>query len=451
MATKSSNKNIFEEILISPNHNEQIVSIICSAIKLCSQKEYPRINKILKDIISNNKLELKKECYKGLPENLPSLRALIWKINFKYLPHKIQTWNRVIKSYRDEYRELKNAVIIRQKEEIKIFEEIKDKNKNKNTNNKNINNSDTNSSMNKSLYLLAENTDKELLETINKDINRTYSSLNFFSKPIDSNIKLSPEEINNLYSLKKSCIYQDSTTVYTKGRASNDLYYKEIHSDVLERILYIYAKINKDVGYVQGMNNILAPIYYCYSMDNTCDNESIEADTFWSFSFLMDDIKKMFQQKNDMLKGGILDKIILLELMISKIDKDIFNKLVKNNRQDSFHFAIKWINLFFSQQMIMPDLLRLWDIIFCESNRYYFVYLFALAIIIKNKKDILKRDYYEIMEKLQKINVNNLEEIIKIALKIKKDYNKEIKEILYYYNDKNEDKNDKINKNQKIK
>ena len=37
MASKLSNKNIFEEILISPNHNEQIVSIICSAIKLCSQ------------------------------------------------------------------------------------------------------------------------------------------------------------------------------------------------------------------------------------------------------------------------------------------------------------------------------------------------------------------------------------------------------------------------------
>ena len=119
-------KKIFEEILISPNHNEQIVSIICSALKSCSPKEYPRINKILKDIINNNKKELKKECYKGLPENLPSLRALIWKINFKYIPHKIQNWNATIKSYRTEYKELKNAVIIRQREEIKIFEELKD-------------------------------------------------------------------------------------------------------------------------------------------------------------------------------------------------------------------------------------------------------------------------------------------------------------------------------------
>ena len=436
-------KKIFDEILTSPNHNEQIVSIICSSLTSCSPKELPRINKILKDIISNSRKEVKKECYKGLPENLPSLRALIWKINFKYLPHKIQNWKATLKSYRDEYIELKNAVIMKQREEMKIFEELKDNN-NKILEEKK--NNEDNFDINQTLYLLAENTDKELLETINKDINRTYSTMNFFLKPIDNKIKFSPEELNDLYNLKKNCNYQDSTLVYTKGRTISDLFNKEIHSDVLERILYIYAKNNKDVGYVQGMNAILAPIYYCYSMDNTCDKDCLEADSFWSFSLLMDDIKKIFQQKNDALKGGILDKIVLLELMISKIDKDIFNKLLKNNKQDSFHFAIKWINLFFSQQMIMPDVLRLWDIIFCEEDRYYFVYLFCLAILEYKKKDILKKDYYEIMEKLQKINLTNVEEIIKIAFNIKKTHHKEIKEILYYYNDKK----DKLHKNKNV-
>ena len=93
--------------------------------------------------------------------------------------------------------------------------------------------------------------------------------------------------------------------------------------------------------------------------------------------------------------------------------------------------------------MIMPDVLRLWDIIFVEEDRYYFVYLFCLAILEYKKKDILKKDYYEIMEKLQKINLTNVEEIIKIAFSIKKTYHKEIKEILYYYNDKK----DKLHKN----
>ena len=371
------------------------------------------------------------------------MRALIWKMNFKYLPHKIQNWENTLKSFRDEYTELKNAVIIKQQEEIKIFEEL---NQNiieeENINNKNSKNQSYN--INNTLYLLAENTDKELLETINKDINRTYSTMNFFSKPINDKIKFSQEELNNLYLLKKSSIYQDSTLVYTKGRTTNDLYKKEIHSDALERILYIYAKNNKDVGYVQGMNSILAPIYYCYSMDNTCDKENIEADAFWSFSFLMDDIKKIFQQKNDTLKGGIFDKIVLLELMISKIDKDIFNRLIKKNKEDSFYFVIKWLNLFFSQQMIMPDVLRLWDIIFCEEDRYYFVYLFSLAILEYKKKEILKKDYYEIVENLQNIKIANVEEIINLAFNIKKIHQKEIKEILYYYNDKKDKKKTQI-------
>ena len=106
-------KNVFDEILISPNHNEQIVSIICNALTSCFPEEYVRINKILKDIINNNKNEIKRECCRGLPENLPSLRALIWKINFKYLPRNVQKWEKTLKALRDEYKEIKNAVIVR--------------------------------------------------------------------------------------------------------------------------------------------------------------------------------------------------------------------------------------------------------------------------------------------------------------------------------------------------
>ena len=161
-------------------------------------------------------------------------------------------------------------------------------------------------------------------------------------------------------------------------------------------------------------------------------------------------LKKYFRKKNDTLKGGIFDKIVLLELMISKIDKDIFNRLIKK-KEEAFHFAIKWINLFFSQQMIMPDVLRLWDIIFSEEDRYYFVYLFSLAILEFKKNDILKKNYYEIMENLQNINLTNVEEIVNLAFKIKKNYHKEIKEILYYYNDKNDKKCKKDNIKNKIK
>ena len=40
--------------------------------------------------------------------------------------------------------------------------------------------------------------------------------------------------------------------------------YIEMHLDSLSRILFIYAKLNTGIKYVQGMNEVLAVIYYCF-------------------------------------------------------------------------------------------------------------------------------------------------------------------------------------------
>jgi hypothetical protein len=45
----------------------------------------------------------------------------------------------------------------------------------------------------------------------------------------------------------------------------------DLHWEAIERILFIYAKLNPGVGYVQGMNEILGPIYY--TMANDSDEE----------------------------------------------------------------------------------------------------------------------------------------------------------------------------------
>lgn len=42
---------------------------------------------------------------------------------------------------------------------------------------------------------------------------------------------------------------------------------KEAHWEVVERILFIYAKLNPGQGYVQGMNEIIGPIYHAFASD----------------------------------------------------------------------------------------------------------------------------------------------------------------------------------------
>ena len=42
---------------------------------------------------------------------------------------------------------------------------------------------------------------------------------------------------------------------------------QEAHWEVVERILFLYAKLNPGQSYVQGMNEIVGPIYYTFASD----------------------------------------------------------------------------------------------------------------------------------------------------------------------------------------
>lgn len=41
----------------------------------------------------------------------------------------------------------------------------------------------------------------------------------------------------------------------------------EAHWEVVERILFVYSKLNSGQSYVQGMNEIIGPIYYTFATD----------------------------------------------------------------------------------------------------------------------------------------------------------------------------------------
>ena len=553
---------IFDGILKNPNYqNDEIIEVIGKALSVCCPFTWERINKILLNIINFNEEELKNECYKGLPDDLPSLRAIIWKINFRYLPHDILKWKESLESKRKEYLEIKNAFILRIQEEIKIFEElekekknkennlniknesnntnnnkdenekekiendinnkngnnienienkdekennIKEKNENENkdniskenkdennkenttkennsenlddnkeknennlnedkinikkeieNNNKKNNNDNDNENKNgidnnniKSLSSLAECTDRTLLEMINKDINRTHINMNFFTSVVNKKNKISNEELNKIIAHKRNCTYQDYKLVYTKGRDKKQIFENETHSDVIERIIYIYSKLNKQVGYVQGMNELIAPIYYCFSIDNTVSLENVEADTFWCFTFMMKDIKKLFLKENDNLKGGILDRVFTLDLIVSHLQKDIYKILNKNN-VNIFHFAFSWINVFFCQEFVMPDLIRLWDIIFSEQDRFGFIYFFSMAILQIKKKKIEKKEFSSIISEIRNLENENIEELIELAIYFKKKYDKKVKEIILQNNKKETGKNEILIKSQK--
>ncbi len=75
--------------------------------------------------------------------------------------------------------------------------------------------------------------------------------------------------------------------------------------ELLERILFLWCKLNPDVGYRQGMHELVAVIYYVVSKDSRCltdteyhllvDDQFVEHDTGILFLSLMRSVKPWYE------------------------------------------------------------------------------------------------------------------------------------------------------------
>jgi hypothetical protein len=391
----------------NPNNSSKktiLNSIINRSLK-CSNQTIEITGNIIQSIIAKDKNKLIELCSNGLPDDLPMLRSLIWKINFDYLPINSEEWSNVLQTQRKLYEFYKEQFLIRLNEEFKLLE---------NFNNK----------TSKEKKELEEKTNKVLLEEIKKDVNRTHSQLSFFFQPTNNENQLSQETIKRMMENRRNCTMKDINDTYNKNVI-------ETHADVVSRILFIYAKFSPDIKYVQGMNEIISPIYYCYSFDklyieNDCN---IEADTFWSFYNLMDKIKSVFIREEDGSDKGILGKSKRLKELLKIIDIDIYNHFIKYKLDFSL-FSLRWFILFFSQDFLMIDILRLWDFLFCEENKFINTFYTCLAIILMKKDSILNSDLPAMMEELQRLDIIDVEMLIINAKRIKEKFGEKCEKIL---------------------
>lgn len=134
--------------------------------------------------------------------------------------------------------------------------------------------------------------DNEILVQIDKDVRRLCPDFCFFQKPTDfpcTEIKnaanaeryqslrkrvaytqLRADEVskNRLgitkfkTDAKKSATIEDEQSEYAHLPDG-----QEAHWEIVERILFIFAKLNPGQSYVQGMNEICGPIYYTFATD----------------------------------------------------------------------------------------------------------------------------------------------------------------------------------------
>ena len=394
---------------IKNNDQQERKKILSNIIKKsvqCSKATITLTSKILDSIMCKDKQKLIDFCEGGLPDDLPELRSLIWKINLGYLPLNVEEWDKILKSKRIAYQNYKDSFVKKLEKELELFNGYEKLTRDEKRE-------------------LDKKTSKPLLEEICKDTNRTHTEMSFFFRPVDKNNTFTEEQIMHLVENKRNCTLKNINDTYKINIVLT-------HSDIISRILFIYSKFEPNISYVQGMNEIVAPIYYCFSFDRINDEQpmdDIEADTFWSFYNLMSILKVLYDGNEDKNDAGVSGKVKRIKNMLKVIDKNLYEHLIDINFDFSL-LVFRWFSLLFSQSFLMMDLLRIWDYLLCNDNKYQNCYFFCLSIILMQKAKLMKSKMFKIYEIFQDLKDLEVENIISNAKYIEKKCKEKCLEII---------------------
>lgn len=143
---------------------------------------------------------------------------------------------------------------------------------------------------------------------------------------------------------------------------------QDFHWEAMERILFVYVKLNPGVGYVQGMNELLGPLYYICA--NDVENSWIagkphaEADAFYLFTLLMGFVRDHYVKDFDQDKvSGIHAALEQLHARLQFSFPQIVADLNAKRIELTF-YAFRWITVLGTHEFPLPDVIRLWDGLF---------------------------------------------------------------------------------------
>mmetsp|Transcript_9924 Transcript_9924/g.15330 ORF Transcript_9924/g.15330 Transcript_9924/m.15330 type:complete len:796 (+) Transcript_9924:219-2606(+) len=219
-----------------------------------------------------------------------------------------------------------------------------------------------------------EEEDLHLLDEIRKDVIRTHPDLRFF---------LEPEE---------------------------DLGQKRYAA--LERILYVWAKLNKGVRYVQGMNEIVGTLYFVLAHDADTEwAEQAEADTYFLFNSILVEMRDVFVPDLDEADTGIHGRISNMINLLSLHDPEVRCHLDGVGIDPSF-YSVRWLTTLLSREFLLPDTIRLWDSMFSSTHKDNFLRYVGVTMVMVIRDQLLEGDFSACLRLLQAYPPCNLDRLL---------------------------------------
>ncbi|KAI8981641.1 rab-GTPase-TBC domain-containing protein [Mycotypha africana] len=159
--------------------------------------------------------------------------------------------------------------------------------------------------------------------------------------------------------------------------------------EIMKDILVSYNFYNADLGYVQGMSDLLAPLFVAMGD---------EAMAFWAFKAFMERVQSNFY----MDQSGMHGQLKLLNSLIKFMDPILYQRLEETETSNLF-CCFRWLLVWFKREFDWEDVIKLWEVLWTDYLTDKMVLFIAIAILDAHRKVILE-DLHQFDEVLKYIN-----------------------------------------------
>ena len=191
------------------------------------------------------------------------------------------------------------------------------------------------------------------------------------------------------------------------------------HLRRLERILYVLGSTNTGLGYMQGFNELVVPIYYTLFEARSlfADVFVVEALSFHCLHQLISttQICELFMTHDR--SQILLERLAKFHEVLKVHVPDVYEVLRKLDIQPVI-YCYRWFSLMFSQEYDMRPLQQIWDALFTHfDDLVNFEFYVGCAHIEMIKNDLNLKEYGTAIETLQRAEVRDVSKLLELANK----------------------------------
>ncbi|XP_055541047.1 small G protein signaling modulator 2-like isoform X2 [Wyeomyia smithii] len=156
----------------------------------------------------------------------------------------------------------------------------------------------------------------------------------------------------------------------------NYWYFANENLDKLRNVICTYVWEHLDVGYMQGMCDLVAPLLVIF------DDESLSYGCFCRF------MERMIE---NFPNGGAMDMHFAnMRSLIQILDSEMYDLMHAHGDYTHFYFCYRWFLLDFKRELIYADIFSVWETIWAAKHvaSAHFVLFLALALL-ETYRDII--------------------------------------------------------------